>query len=98
MSLFSSNTITTVETSIKTDTQAVLKKLDALAGAVASGTISTEFLNIISILQPFITVVEADYPQYAATIAWAEGILKTALSASVPVAIVAPVTPPVTTS
>ena len=91
MSLFSSNTVTSVETAVKTDTQAILKKLDALAGAVTAGSISTEFLNILSILQPFITVVETDYPEFAATITWAESILKSALVTNVaPISVVTP--------
>lgn len=78
MSLFSTD-VQKVETVIKTDAEAALKNLDALAAAVKNGQVQTEFLNILAILQPFITVAEEVYPQYAPTIEWAKGLLKDAL-------------------
>lgn len=78
MSLFSTD-VQKVETVIKTDAESALKQLDNLAAAVKNGQIQTEFLNILAILQPFITVAEQGFPQYAPTIEWAEALLKEAL-------------------
>lgn len=82
MSLFSSE-VQKVEAVVVQDAEATLKKLDALAGAVKSGNVQAEFLNILAILDPLILVAEQAYPQYAPAVQWAEALLKDALKAKV---------------